>query len=358
MLVADLLPLVNSIATSFATSIITPIVTLVLAAAWDYLIGDPVTWLHPVQVMGYLIQQYSQAVFNLGKGLDPPASVQVGIEKLAGIGLSIFLVGGSGVFGWAICRAAHWVHWGLGLATGVVLLASCLAARSLRNAAQEVLTPLEVGELETARTNLARYVGRDTAQLDNAEILRALLETVTENAIDGVFAPLFYILLGLCLSGGNVPLAVGLGLAYKAASTLDSCVGYRKAPYTHLGWFPARSEDVLTWLPCRLTVLCLALLSGHPQRVLQLCRRDAPQDPSPNSGWSIGVYAAILAVQLGGLNYYQGEPRPKPLLGDPVELMSSKKVTAALALTRRLMLIWIGLGIVWLLFYTPIFTPR
>jgi adenosylcobinamide-phosphate synthase len=330
-----------------------PVATLILAAFWDYLIGDPVTWLHPVQVMGYVIQLYCRAVFALGKLWPLPASLKAGLETLAGIGLSVFLVGGSGVLGWGICQAAHWLHWGVGLVTAVVLLASCFAGRSLRDAAQDVLTRLQTEDLDTARRHLARYVGRDTANLDSPEILRAVLETVTENAIDGVFAPLFYALLGLCLPGNpihRICLAVGLGLAYKAASTLDSCVGYRTAPYTHLGWFPARSEDVLTWFPCRLSVLCLALLSGHPWQVLQLCRRDAPQDPSPNSGWSIGVYAAILGVQLGGLNYYNGEPRLKPLLGEPIEGLSSIKVTEALTLTRKLVLFWIGLATLGLLF--------
>jgi adenosylcobinamide-phosphate synthase len=326
-----------------------PSVTLVLAAGWDFLIGDPIDWLHPVQVMGSVIQIYSQIVFGLGKRFPLAPSQRAGLERLAGVFLSVFLVGGSGGVGWVVCQAALWLHWSFGLLTAVVLLASCFAGRSLRHAAMDVLTPLEAGDLDGARQRLARYVGRDTAQLDQAGILRAVLETVTENAIDGVFAPLLYALLGFCLpTWGSIPLGIGLALAYKAASTLDSCVGYRTAPYTHLGWFPARSEDLLTWFPCRLSVLSLGLLSGRPWQVWQLCRRDAPQDPSPNSGWSIGVYAAILNVQLGGVNYYQGQPRTKPLLGEPLEPISTNKIGFALNLTRSVCLIWLGLAIGWL----------
>ncbi len=105
-------------------------------------------------------------------------------------------------------------------------------------------------------------------------------------------------------------------MAYKAASTLDSMVGYREVPYTYLGWFSAKLEDGLTWLPCRLTVLTLSLLSGKPLHIWKICQRDAPQDPSPNSGWSECAYAAVLGVQVGGINHYRGIEKHKPLLGD------------------------------------------
>jgi adenosylcobinamide-phosphate synthase len=215
----------------------------------------------------------------------------------------------------------------------------------LRDAATDVLTPLLAEDLPTAREHLAQYVGRDTQNLTQAEILRAVLETVTENATDGVFAPLLFALLGLYVPGiGSASLSVALCLAYKAASTLDSCVGYRQAPYTHLGWFPARSEDVLTWLPCRLGVLSLGLISKQPRRVWQICWRDAPHDPSPNSGWSMAAYAAILGVQLGGMNYYHGQPRPKPLLGDLQQPIQPVDVELALGLTRKVCLLWLGLA--------------
>jgi adenosylcobinamide-phosphate synthase len=162
-----------------------------------------------------------------------------------------------------------------------------------------------------------------------------------------VTSPLFYATLGAFFFPlGSVPLAI----AYKAASTLDSMIGYLREPYTDIGWFSAKFEDYLTYLPCRLTVLTLACLSGQPQRVLQICRRDAPHDPSLNSGWSECVYAAILGVQLGGINYYQGVPKPKPLLGDPQNPITTTTVEQAFVLTRHCFLLWlvialVGLGI-------------
>ena len=201
----------------------------------------------------------------------------------------------------------------LAIAVQIIGVASCLAGRSLAQAARSVLLPLQNQDLASARQALAQFVGRDTEQLNETEILRATVESVAENTVDGVTAPLFYALLGAAIPGlGPWPLAI----AYKAASTLDSMIGYRRQPYADLGWFSAQLEDRLTWLPCRLTVLMLAILSGQPRKALRICRRDGPQDPSPNSCWSEGIYAAILGVQLGGDNLYQGLVKSKPLLGD------------------------------------------
>jgi len=312
---------------------------LLLAAALDYIIGDPWSWPHPVRVMGWVISQFTQFAIKHWKS---PLE-----RRWAGMVLGVGLIIGSGLAGWLIVRGASWVHPLVGVAVAGILLASCFAGRSLRTAAVDVLQPLTTGQLAQARSNLSQYVGRDTEELAEPEILRAVLETVTENATDGVMAPLFYAIVGAFLPGvGSVPLA----LAYKAASTLDSMVGYRREPYTHLGWFSAKLEDLLTWLPCRLTVITLALLSGKPQEVWRLCLRDANQDPSPNSGWSECAYAAMLGVQLGGTNWYQGVAKHKPLLGNPVHPITPEKIYQALRLTRYCFLIWLGIAICALLF--------
>jgi adenosylcobinamide-phosphate synthase len=243
--------------------------------------------------------------------------------------------------GWLIVRGFHLLHPLAGVAVESILLASCFAGRSLRAAAEDVLQPLDKGDIIDARLRLSQYVGRDTENLSEPEILRAILETVTENATDGVMGPLFY-----AIAGAFFPLVgcVPLALAYKAASTLDSMVGYRSAPYTDLGWFSARLEDNLTWLPCRFSVCTLALLSGKPQEVWRLCRRDAIKDSSPNSGWSECAYAAILGVQLGGTNFYKGVAKHKPLLGDSIHPIAPAIIHQALRLTRYCFLIWLGVA--------------
>jgi adenosylcobinamide-phosphate synthase len=308
---------------------------LPIAALLDFEIGDPWNWWHPVQGMGWAIAGYTRLAF---RWLKSPLAL-----RGAGVLLGLGLIFGSGFLGWLIVTVARSLHPIVGIAVESVLLASCFAGRSLRSAAAEVLQTLETGDLVAARVRLSRYVGRDTEQLSTAEILRAVLETVTENAIDGVLAPLFYALVGLAIPPiGAAPLA----LAYKAASTLDSMVGYREAPYTDLGWFSAKTEDGLTWLPCRLAVLTLALLSGKPRHVWQLCCRDGPQDPSPNSGWSECAYAAVLGVQVGGTNTYRGVVKQKPLMGDATQPIVPHHVERALQLTRLCFLLWLGIGVV------------
>lgn len=306
---------------------------LIIAAILDYLVGDPWGWPHPVRVMGWVIsrlskffQQYCQSSLT---------------QRLAGILLGLILIIGSGFFGFLIIQSARRLHPWLGIALESILLASCFALSSLRAAATDVLQPLTTGHLGEARQILSNYVGRDTETLSEPEILRAVLETVTENATDGVMAPLFYAIVGAFVPVvGAAPLA----LAYKASSTLDSMVGYREAPYTYLGWFSARLEDCLTWLPCRLTVITLALLSAKPLHVWRICRRDALTDPSPNSGWSECAYAAVLGVQMGGMNWYRGVAKDKPLLGDAINPITPTSIYTALQLTQYSFLLWLGIA--------------
>ncbi|MDZ8185484.1 MAG: adenosylcobinamide-phosphate synthase CbiB [Nostoc sp. ChiSLP02] len=311
---------------------------LMIAALLDYLIGDPWGWPHPVQFMGWVISRLTK--FSLQLCHNPLT------QRLAGIMLATILITGSGIIGFLLIQIARWVHPLLGIILESILLASCFAGRSLRTAAVAVLQPLTAGDLEQARQILSNYVGRDTQNLTEAEILRAVLETVTENATDGVIAPLFYAIIGSFIPVvGSIPLA----LAYKASSTLDSMVGYREAPYTYLGWFSARLEDCLTWLPCRLTIITLALLSSKPMHVWRICSRDAIKDPSPNSGWSECAYAAILDVQMGGTNWYRGVAKDKPLLGNAIYPITPISIHKALQLTRYCFLLWLGIAIAILL---------
>jgi adenosylcobinamide-phosphate synthase len=303
------------------------------AAILDYLVGDPPQWLHPVQVMGWIINHYCRLIWarNWGKIA----------EKIAGIVLVIVLIGSTIASVIILIIFTQIWHRNLALILQMILLASCFAGRSLHRAAMEVLAPLNSGDLPQARQILSQYVGRDTAHLDRSEILRAVLETVSENATDGVMAPLFYALLGGFL--GQSPAVWALG--YKAVSTLDSMVGYRTPPYTHLGWASARLDDVLTWLPCRLVVMTIGFLSGKPRYVWRICSRDAPFDPSPNSGWSECCYAVALGVQLGGVNTYRGVVKIKPKLGESHREITPAVIKQALHLTRWCFLIWLGLGL-------------
>lgn len=317
-----------------------PIIVLLLATLTDYIIGDPWGWLHPVQVMGWFISRYYNFAISICQGKWK--------RRCLGVILGVGLIFSSGMLGWNISLIKyHFVPW-VGISLEIITLASCLAGRSLRLAALDVLKPLKEGNIDLAREKLSQYVGRDTTNLSPEEIWRAVLETVSENATDGVTAPLFYAIAGAFFPSIG---SVSLTLAYKAASTLDSTVGYRHEPFKDIGWFSAKLEDILTWIPCRLTVITLAILSRKPMRVLSICYRDAPQDPSPNSGWSECIYAAILGVQLGGRNTYQGVIRDKPLLGNPIHPITDETVEKALSLTRTCCLLWLSLGVsgLWLM---------
>jgi adenosylcobinamide-phosphate synthase len=305
---------------------------LFIAAYLDYLIGDPWGWLHPVQIMGWMIERFTK--FTLKYCHQPY------LRRIAGVVLFWGLILVTGGVSWLVIYACEQVHPWLSMVVQSIALASCFAGRSLRQAAEDVLSAVDPDDLSLARSKLSMYVGRDTDKLSIAEIDRAIFETITENAIDGVMAPLFYAIVGLLIpTVGAVPLA----MAYKAASTLDSMVGYRREPYADIGWFSAKTEDILTWLPCRLSVLTLSIISGQPLTVWRLCLRDAHQDPSPNSGWSECAYAAALGVQVGGINYYKGQVQEKPLLGDNLQPITADIIQQALKLTRYNFLLWLGL---------------
>ncbi len=295
----------------------------------DYAIGDPWHWYHPVQAMG--------AAIAVGKTLILRWGSRPWQQRLGGGILMVLVVAFSYGYAWGLIAIASQIDLGLGILVQTILLASCWGARSLRRAAEEVLDPLRAGNLVEARTWLSRYVGRDTQDLNQTEIVRAVVETVAENTPDGATAPFFYGLIG------GAPLA----FAYKAVSTLDSMVGYRRDPYTYLGTIPARTEDVLTWIPARLTVLSVAMMQPDPVGFWRRCRSEAGMDPSPNSGWSEAAYAHALGVQLGGVNRYQGIPTCKPLLGQPQRPLDPEIIEASVNLLRRVMGIWIlvGLGI-------------
>ncbi len=318
------------------------------ACGLDRLVGDPRGLLHPVQVMGWAIARLRTAA-EAACGESPPAL------RLAGLAITLALVGGSGLAGWGLERLA--LAWpAIGLPLLVVGLASALAGRSLEQAVQQVLAALPEapgGDLEPARRRLAWIVGRDTDGLSGAEVLRALAETASENAVDGLFAPLAWMLLGALAWGGSLPGPLALAWGFKAASTLDSMLGYRRGRLRWLGTAGARLDDLLTWLPCRLVALSLPLAAGQPLRVPQLFRqalRQGAPDPSPNAGVSQAAYALVVGCRLGGLNHYGGEPRPKPILAAGSSPPDRAAVERMLALSRRLQGLWLlAAGLAWLL---------
>ena len=286
----------------------------------------------------------------LRRGAEAWAGTRAWKLRLAGGLITLVLVGGSGLAGWGVEQLAP-------TPLLVVALASALAGRSLEQAVVGVLKALpnsvqsvqdQAGQaLQPARQALAWIVGRDTADLDAPEILRAAAETASENAVDGLFAPLFWMLVGAGIWSLNPALPGPLALAwgFKAASTLDSMLGYRRGRLRWLGTAGARLDDLLVWLPCRLVALGLPLAAGQPGHCFSLLAaalRDGAADPSPNAGVSQAAYAHAAGVQLGGCNRYGGQLTSKPLLAHGLPAPDGAAVRHMLELSRRLELVWLA----------------
>ena len=319
---------------------------MIAAAGLDRLIGDPLWAPHPVVWMGKCISTLRSSVENLSG--DQPLLLRIG-----GVAITLSLTLGSGCAGWLIERWALHTQGLLQIIAIVALLAglaSALAARSLEHSVLNVISALpsnKNGDLSAAREKLGWIVGRDTTSLGRNEILRAAAETASENAVDGLFAPLFWMLVGASLwslgfSASPGPLA--LAWAFKAASTLDSMLGYRRGRLRWLGTAGARLDDLLTWLPCRLVMLSLPMVSKPiwqwPATVIK-AESQGRHDASPNAGRSEAIYAHCAGVQLGGRNRYGDRWVDKDLLGADQPIADRDGVIRILRLTQRLELLWL-----------------
>lgn len=292
---------------------------LVIAALMaDALLGDPPSWPHLVRVMGWGVSRLESWA---RRGFSTPFGL-----RLAGGLITLAVVGGSGLAAWGLLALGWWLWPPVGWLVGFTLSFQCIAAGQLWREARAVLRPLERGELEEARARLALIVGRETASLDAAGVRRAVIETVAENFSDGVVAPLVY-LAWLGPAGA---------VAYKAVNTLDSMLGYRQEPYRDLGLVPARVDDVVNWLPARvsgwLLVAAAALAGGDARRAARVLWRDHGAHASPNAGWPEAAMAGALGVRLGGPNRYHGRWVDKPWLNPSAPDPASGDAAAALRL--------------------------
>ncbi len=209
-----------------------------------------------------------------------------------------------------VVRLCAALHPSFGIVAAAWLASTTVAAKGLAQAAYRVLRPLQSGDLAVARRRVGEIVGRDTATLGESEIARAAVETVAENTVDACVAPLFFTLLG------GAPGA----MAYRAINTLDSMLGHKNETYVHFGWASARLDDLANWIPARLAGIIIPLaavcVGGNPLRAWQAMIRDARKHPSPNAGLPEAAVAGALGVQLGGLNFYQGVPEHRAVLGE------------------------------------------
>ena len=272
---------------------------LAVGCVLDLLLGDPEWLYHPVRLIGNLITAIER---RLRKNND--------FMRLKAVALTASVV--------AITMGCVWLFLGLLRGAGRIpwLIGMCLldwmglAARSMYDEARGVERALDRG-LREARARVGRIVGRDTDELTREEIIKATVETVAENTTDGVISPMIFAALG-----GPVAL-----WGFKAASTLDSMVGYLDERFKDIGWGSARLDDVLNYLPARLTALlmvCAAYLTGlDGKNAFRITKRDHARHRSPNCAWSEAAAAGALHIGLGGTHMYFGKPVEKPTIGDP-----------------------------------------
>ncbi len=276
---------------------------LLAGFAIDALLGDPHGFPHPVVAMGRMISFLERRL----RRIFPQNAAG---ETAAGALLWLLVAAVSTALPWAALELLRRLHPLLALGAESLMCWQILAARSLKTETMKVYTALESGDLEASRYAVSMIVGRDTACLDDPGVTRAAVETVAENTSDGVLAPMLYFALG------GAPLA----FFYKAVNTMDSMLGYIDPPYTHIGHVSARMDDVLNFIPARLSALLMlaagGLLGLDVPGGWRIFRRDRRRHASPNSAQTESVCAGLLGVRLAGDAWYHGQLHKKEYIGD------------------------------------------
>jgi len=302
------------------------LLAIIIAVILDYFIGDP-RWLpHPVRGMGMLIS-YLDRRFNDGE-----------YRKLNGILTVVIVCLVAYAVSFTFIHISYQLSTIFGIAVESIVIFTMIATKSLTDAAYEVYIPLKQGDLVSARKQLSMIVGRDTEQLDEGEIVRGCVETVAENISDGITAPLFYSLIG----GG------AFAFVYRAVNTCDAMLGYKNETYIDFGWASARFDDLLNFLPARMTALIMILANVRIspfslKQCLKLLVSDAKKHPSPNSGWGEAAMAALLGVQLGGVNTYKGVVSIRPKLGEPLVNLRKEHIRDAVNVMIRTVIAFVVL---------------
>ena len=296
----------------------------------DALFGDPAWLPHPVVYMG-------KAISKLEKFLRPRLPKTLQGELLGGAIVAFCLPVGTFLLTGLVCWGAARLHPLLGLAVQMFWCGQALAARGLVQESTNVYKELKKPDLPGARKAVSRIVGRDTAELTAEGVTKAAVETVAENASDGVIAPLLYMLIG------GAPLA----LTYKAINTMDSMLGYKNEKYLYFGRVPAKLDDVANYIPSRLAgllwVAAAAFTHNDAKGAWKIWRRDRRRHASPNSAQTESACAGALGVQLAGPAWYFGPYYPKLTIGDALRPIEPEDILRA----NRMMYVASSFALAW-----------
>ncbi len=310
---------------------------------FDFLIGDPNYLLHPVQIVGFWINKFSKTYLRYLKGRNS--------HLLGGLFLLISTLSLSYFVGKYL--ELKFFHSGGNLFWGIIILigiSSCLASKSLISSVLEISHLIEDESLDkNSNQNIIdkvqRLVSRDVSSFSKENLMRSATESLTENSVDGIFGPLFWIFIGaFCLNHSiYLPGPLSLGFSYKALSTLDSMVGYKYEPFKYIGLFSAKLEDIVTYIPCRVVVLTLPFVStkiSNYFNIIQKTFSDGRKYESPNSGFSQAIFAYIVNIKLGGENKYQEKIILKPLINYKGNKCNRDSIMHICNLIIRLELLW------------------
>ena len=311
------------------------VLDMLLALALDFLIGDPQWRAHPVRLIG-----------RMASVVERSSRRHIANERWAGI-LTWFAV----IFltlstAWGALYLAGLIHPLIAHILSIGLIYSSIAPRDLAKHALSVKRALDEGDLRKARQRVGLMVSRDSDRLDEQAVTRATVESVAENIVDGVTAPLLW---GAVLG----PLGA---ILYRAVNTLDAMFGYKNHRYLRFGWLSAKTDDAVNWLPARFTALlvCVAssLAGGNPLRGLKIMKRDGGKHASPNAGYCESALAGALNIRLGGPGRYFGKTMDKPFLGDGGEELHTKHIQKAvfIMLATTMLITAISVAVILLVF--------
>ena len=305
------------------------ILAVVLGFVLDLLIGDPHWLYHPIRLVGALISSLEKLL----RGVFPKNKNG---ELTAGVFLLALTAGITTGCAWGLLYLAGRIHPWVRFALETVMCYQLLATKALKDETMKVYTALSRGDLKQARYAVSMVVGRDTEVLDETGVTKAAVETVAENASDGVIAPLLFLAIG----------GAPLGFFYKAVNTMDSMVGYKNDKYLYFGRAAARFDDVLNYIPARLSGALMSAAASFcgldAGNAWKIFLRDRRNHSSPNSAHTEAAAAGALHIQLAGNAYYFGKLYEKPTIGDPdrpVEYEDIRRVNRLLYATAVLTLI-------------------
>ena len=292
------------------------LIAVVTGFMLDLILGDPQWLYHPVRLVGKLITVIERII----RGCFPENRWG---EFVGGALLTILVLGISAMVPWVILTMIYQWNTGAGCFVESIVCYQLFAAKSLRTESMKVYHELEKGDLAGARRAVSMIVGRDTAELTEEGITKAAVETIAENASDGVIAPMIYMMLG----------GATLGWAYKAINTMDSMVGYKNEKYQYFGTFAAKLDDVVNFIPSRLSAWAMIavsfILGFDGKNAVKIYRRDNRNHASPNSAQTEAAAAGALDIQLAGNAHYFGKLYEKKTIGDPIREIEKEDIKRA-----------------------------